>query len=72
MKSVKMMALFAASALALTAGVTTAAHAGGFYRQDLSAKQAGNAYSGAVTAKGAAALWWNPASIAGSDRKSGV
>ncbi len=69
MKSLKMMALFAASTLALTAGVTTAAHAGGFYLQDLSAKQAGNAYSGAVTAKGADALWWNPAAIAGSTTK---
>lgn len=62
-------ALIAASSLALMAGATTAAHAGGFYLQDLSAKQAGNAYSGAVSAQGADALWWNPAAIAGSTTK---
>ena len=58
----------AASALALALGATLAlsgaAHASGFYLQDLSAKQAGNAYSGAASAQGADALWWNPASIA--------
>jgi len=69
MKSLKLTALLAASALTLTAGLTATAHAGGFYLQDLSAKQAGNAYSGAVTAQGADALWWNPASIAGSTTK---
>jgi long-chain fatty acid transport protein len=69
MKSLKLTMLFAASALALTAGATTTAHAGGFYLQDLSAKQAGNAYSGAVSAQGADALWWNPAAIAGSTTK---
>lgn len=63
----------AASALvlALAAGValTGAAHASGFYLQDLSAKQAGNAYSGAVTAQGADAQWWNPAAIANTKTK---
>lgn len=62
----------AASALAVTLGaslaLTGAAHASGFYLQDLSAKQAGNAYSGANTAQGADALWWNPAAIAGLNR----
>jgi long-chain fatty acid transport protein len=69
MTAFRIKALIAASTLALMAGVTSAAHAGGFYLQDLSAKQAGNAYSGAVTAKGADALWWNPAAIAGSTTK---
>ena len=69
MTTLRIKALIAASTLALMAGATTAAHAGGFYLQDLSAKQAGNAYSGAVTAKGADALWWNPAAIAGSTTK---
>ncbi|CAL4865829.1 47 kDa outer membrane protein [Asticcacaulis sp. MM231] len=69
MQSLKITALAAASALALMAGLTPSAQAGGFYLQDLSAKQAGNAYSGAVTAGGADALWWNPAAIAGSTTK---
>ncbi len=62
-------ALLAASTLAL-ALAGSSANASGFYLQDLSAKQAGNAYSGAVTAKGVDALWWNPASIAGITTKS--
>ena len=66
MTNLRIKAFIAASTLALMAGATTAAHAGGFYLQDLSAKQAGSAFSGAVTAKGADALWWNPAAIAGS------
>jgi long-chain fatty acid transport protein len=69
MTTFRIKALIAASTLALMAGATTAAHAGGFYLQDLSAKQAGNAYSGAVSAQGADALWWNPAAIAGSTTK---
>lgn len=69
MQSLKITALAAASALALMAGLTPSAQAAGFYLQDLSAKQAGNAYSGAVTARGSDALWWNPAAIAGSTTK---
>ncbi len=68
MKSMKT----AASVLGLTLGLAAlsgAAHAGGFYLQDLSAKQAGDAYSGAVSSQGADALWWNPAAIAGSTGK---
>lgn len=62
-------ALIAASSLALMAGMTNGAHAAGFYLQEQSAKQAGNAYSGTVTTKGADALWWNPAAIAGTTTK---
>ncbi|MDI7775648.1 outer membrane protein transport protein [Asticcacaulis sp. EMRT-3] len=63
----------AASALALGLGcsalMTGAAQAAGFYLQDLSARQAGSAFSGAATAQGPDALWWNPASIAGTTTK---
>ena len=68
MTAIKTAASAFALALPLAAGMALAgaAHAAGFYLQDLSAKQAGNAYSGAATAQGADALWWNPAAIAGT------
>ena len=68
MTAIKTAASAFALALPLAAGLALsgAAHAAGFYLQDLSAKQAGNAYSSAATAQGADALWWNPAAIAGT------
>lgn len=40
----------------------------GFYLDAQSAKAAGRAYSGEVADRGASALWWNPAAIAGQAR----
>ena len=53
MTAIKTAASAFALALPLAAGMALAgaAHAAGFYLQDLSAKQAGNAYSGAATAQ---------------------
>jgi len=42
-----------------------AAHAGGFYIVEQSAKATGRAYSGEVADTGPESLWWNPAAIAG-------
>lgn len=46
-------------------GLPGAAHAGGFYLQEQSAKAAGRAFSGEVADQGAESLWWNPAAIGG-------
>jgi long-chain fatty acid transport protein len=56
----------AVTALALSAGFASAAHAQAFYLQEQSARGAGRAFSGEVADTGAASLWWNPAAIAGS------
>lgn len=55
---------FATLAL-LGAGLPGAAHAGGFYLQEQSAKGAGRAFSGEVADQGPESLWWNPAAIGG-------
>ena len=54
-----------AAVLTLGAGLSGAAHAGGFYLQEQSVKGAGRAFSGEVADQGAASLWWNPAAIGG-------
>ncbi|WP_298811999.1 outer membrane protein transport protein [uncultured Sphingomonas sp.] len=56
----------AVTALALSAGFASAAHAQAFYLQEQSARGAGRAFSGEVADTDAASLWWNPAAIAGS------
>jgi len=57
--------LSAAGAAALTAGLTTPAHAAAFYLQEQSARGAGRAFSGEGADTGSASLWWNPAAIGG-------
>jgi long-chain fatty acid transport protein len=59
---------FYSVAVAAIAGVASApkARAAAFYLQDQSVRGLGRAYSGEVADTGAASLWWNPASIAGS------
>lgn len=44
------------------------ASAAAFYLQEQSVRGAGRAYSGEVADRGAASLWWNPASIAGLEQ----
>jgi long-chain fatty acid transport protein len=63
------------SRISLAAGVALAAlvaasqaSAAAFYLQEQSVRGAGRAYSGEVADRGAASLWWNPASIAGLDK----
>jgi len=63
------------SRTSLAAGVALAAlvaasqaSAAAFYLQEQSVRGAGRAYSGEVADRGAASLWWNPASIAGLDK----
>lgn len=58
------LTLLAATA-ATAALVAPQAKAAGYYLQEQSVKGAGRAYSGEVADKGAASLWWNPASIVG-------
>ena len=53
----------------LLASVATPTLAGSFYLQEQSARGAGRAYSGEAADKGVASMWWNPASIARSDRE---
>lgn len=54
---------------AATIVVPAQSHASdGFYLDAQSAKAAGRAYSGEVVDRGASALWWNPAAIAGQLR----
>ncbi|KQY27324.1 long-chain fatty acid transporter [Caulobacter sp. Root1455] len=48
--------------------VASQASAAAFYLQEQSVRGAGRAYSGEVADRGAASLWWNPASIAGLDK----
>ncbi|MDB5458100.1 MAG: rane protein involved in aromatic hydrocarbon degradation [Caulobacter sp.] len=48
--------------------IAAQAHAAAFYLQEQSVRGAGRAYSGEVADRGAASLWWNPASIAGLDQ----
>ena len=55
------------SAAGIAGFLPGAAHAGGFYLQEQSVRGAGRAYSGEVSDTGAASLWWNPASIAGTE-----
>ncbi|MBO9709036.1 MAG: porin [Caulobacter sp.] len=58
-----------AAGVALAALVAaTQASAAAFYLQEQSVRGAGRAYSGEVADRGAASLWWNPASIAGLDK----
>lgn len=59
----------ALAATALVGLMASQAVAGGFYLQEQSARGAGRAFSGEVADKGAASLWWNPASIARSGRE---
>ncbi|MFZ0267598.1 outer membrane protein transport protein [Caulobacter sp.] len=63
------------SRTSLAAGVALAAlvaasqaSAAAFYLQEQSVRGAGRAYSGEVADRGAASLWWNPASIAGLEK----
>ncbi|KRA57708.1 long-chain fatty acid transporter [Caulobacter sp. Root655] len=60
-------ALAAGVALA-TLVVASQASAAAFYLQEQSVRGAGRAYSGEVADRGAASLWWNPASIAGLEQ----
>jgi long-chain fatty acid transport protein len=48
------------------------AEAAGFYLQEQSVRGWGRANSGEVADKGAASLWWNPASIAGATESEAV
>lgn len=58
-----------AAGVALAALVAASqASAAAFYLQEQSVRGAGRAYSGEVADRGAASLWWNPASIAGLDK----
>lgn len=58
-----------AAGVALAAlAVATQASAAAFYLQEQSVRGAGRAYSGEVADRGAASLWWNPASIAGLEQ----
>jgi long-chain fatty acid transport protein len=65
--SLSRKALVAGVALA-TLVVASQASAAAFYLQDQSVRGAGRAYSGEVADRGAASLWWNPASIAGLEQ----
>ncbi len=56
--------------LVMTAAGT--AEAAGFYLQEQSVRGWGRANSGEVADKGAASLWWNPASIAGATESEAV
>lgn len=49
------------------AAISGPAGATGFYLQEQSVKGAGRANSGEVADRGAAALWWNPAAIGGTE-----
>ena len=65
------MLLFGTTAgLIMTAAGT--AQAAGFYLQEQSVRGWGRANSGEVADQGAASLWWNPASIAGSTKSEAV
>ncbi|WP_333586474.1 OmpP1/FadL family transporter [Phenylobacterium sp.] len=63
----KALVLALAGATSLTAAP---ALAGGFYLQEQSVRGAGRAYTGEVADTGVASLWWNPASIARSQREA--
>jgi long-chain fatty acid transport protein len=65
--SLSRKALAAGVALA-TLVVASQASAAAFYLQEQSVRGAGRAYSGEVADRGAASLWWNPASIAGLEQ----
>lgn len=65
--SISRISLAAGVALA-TLVVASQASAAAFYLQEQSVRGAGRAYSGEVADRGAASLWWNPASIAGLDK----
>ncbi len=56
-----------AAGLVMTASEPAAA--GGFYLKEQSVKGLGRANSGEVADRGAASLWWNPAAIAGLERR---
>ena len=56
--------LLAATA-AVAALIAPQAQAAGYYLQEQSVKGVGRAFSGEAADKGAASLWWNPASIVG-------
>ncbi len=63
------LAYLLAAGVALAALVAASqASAAAFYLQEQSVRGAGRAYSGEVADRGAASLWWNPASIAGLDK----
>ena len=57
--------MLAAGVAVATLVVASQASAAAFYLQEQSVRGAGRAYSGEVADRGAASLWWNPASIAG-------
>jgi long-chain fatty acid transport protein len=60
---------FLAAGVAMaTLVVASQASAAAFYLQEQSVRGAGRAYSGEVADRGAASLWWNPASIAGIEK----
>lgn len=65
--SISRTCLAAGVALAAVAAASQAS-AAAFYLQEQSVRGAGRAYSGEVADRGAASLWWNPASIAGLER----
>jgi len=65
--SISRTSLAAGVALA-TLVVASQASAAAFYLQEQSVRGAGRAYSGEVADRGAASLWWNPASIAGLEK----
>jgi long-chain fatty acid transport protein len=65
--SITRISLAAGVALAALAAASQAS-AAAFYLQEQSVRGAGRAYSGEVADRGAASLWWNPASIAGLDK----
>src|SRR3954469_4244161 len=58
--------LAATSATIALFGSAGVAHAQAFYLQEQSARASGRAFSGEAADTGAAALWWNPAAIAGA------
>lgn len=66
------LSLVAATALAGSFGFAASANAQAFYLQEQSARAAGRAFSGEVADTGAASLWWNPASIAGTTQGEAV
>ena len=64
--SIFKFSLVTATALTGAFGFAASANAQAFYLQEQAARAAGRAFSGEVADTGAASLWWNPASIAGS------
>lgn len=63
MTKTSMRLLGAATAIAVSGGLSAPAHAAAFYLQEQSVRGAGRAYAGEGADIGGASLWWNPASI---------